>query len=430
MLKLIRNRTGTEKELQNGKGELIKWSFFENLESYRIDRNCVTHKLTKKHIAWERNKMCVKYAAQLFSNSTANSFEFLKNQNCSGFEDCGPTAEYTRIINNTFDVFNSMSINSENIFKRAITKESAAIIFNYLDKVADYFKSIHVNGQNIMQTDKRTGFKGFVINIFNLKSLYSMYVETGKLEFIPTYQLSQDPLEAMFSRIRSLNGNNDNPTQTQFTSAIRKILIKNEIKTSEWANCTDKLEIASFPSSRQKPPNNINIPSFNIPINDDPERKLNENDYLIDCCEEVSIASIAGAIEEKIQKKGRFECDCRFVISRNEKVVNLTLPNNHIPCITTLHVCKVANVVFNSCRNQINFDYGKLVENIMDSIDFENVFNVYFVCDLSHKKGFVKYIIEEFIRLQATYIAKNLTLIEQKFLCSKLLKKKSHFLGQ
>lgn len=34
-----------------------------------------------------------------------------------------------------------------------------------------------------------------------------MYVETGILENLPTYQMSQDGLESLFGRVRSLNGN-------------------------------------------------------------------------------------------------------------------------------------------------------------------------------------------------------------------------------
>lgn len=66
----------------------------------------------------------------------------------------------------------------------------------------------------------------------------------------------------------------------------------------------------------------------------------------------------------------------------------------------------------------------------MESIDFSEIYNDFFKCDLSHKLGFVQYIVGEFIRLQATYIAKNLTLVEQKFMCRKMLQKKIHFLGQ
>lgn len=438
MLKLIRNRIATEKVLQNGKGESIEWAHFERIENYRVNRNFVTHKVTKKHIQWEKNKMCVKFAAQLFSNSIANSFEYLIRHQCTGFQTCGPTAEFTRIMNNTFDIFNSKGIEPENIFNRAITRESAGTIFTYLDMVADYFKSIRVNGQNIMDTEKRTGFKGFVINIFNLKSLYSMYVETGLLDFLPTFQLSQDLLESTFGRIRSLNGNNDNPDVTQFTSGLRKILISNEIKASEAANCLDNLEIASISSVRQHQPKNINIQSVNNESQQQQQQEednlvagLNENDFLIGCCEDTSIASIAGAIEHKIEQKGRFECNCRFVFSHNEKVTNLmTSSDEYCPCISTLHVCKVANILFNSSKDEIGFNYENLIENILDNIELENIFSSYFDCDMSHKMGFVKYIAEEFVRLQATYVAKNITLIEKKILCSKLLKKKAHFLGQ
>lgn len=65
----------------------------------------------------------------------------------------------------------------------------------------------------------------------------------------------------------------------------------------------------------------------------------------------------------------------------------------------------------------------------MESIDLNVVFTDYFECVESHKAGFVLYIIKEYIRLQAIYIAKNLTLIEQKILCRKQLNKKIHFLG-
>lgn len=158
---------------------------------------------------------------------------------------------------------------------------------------------------------------------------------------------------------------------------------------------------------------------------------LNENDFLMDCCEETTIATIAASIEAKILSFGRFECNCRFVLERNEKVSNLTVSDeSYAPCMSTLNICKIANIHFNSSRNQICFNYDFLLKTIDSSIDFDNVFSSYFDCESSHKKGFVKYIAEEFIRLQATYIAKNLTLIEQKYLCGKLLKKKIHFLGQ
>lgn len=282
-----------------------------------------------------------------------------------------------------------------------------------------------------------SGFQGFLINIVNLKSIYDLYIESDVIAQLPTYQLSQDSLESLFSRIRSLNGNSENPAVTQFMSAFRKILLHNEVTSADSANCADNLTLFTV-SSRSRCQIQDDLPNLNIRLDHEENDFefllsiiLNENDFLIDYCEEATIASIAGSIEEKIISVGRFDCECKYVLQRNLKVIDLvTAQNAHSPCTSTLHVCKVANILFNLSRNKINFDYNFLVEKIMNSIDFDNVYQEFFTCNLSHKLGFVQYIVGEFIRLHATYIAKNLTLAEQKFMCRKILKKKIHFLGQ
>lgn len=267
--------------------------------------------------------------------------------------------------------------------------------------------------------------------------MYTQLVETTLIDYLPTFQLSQDSLESLFSRIRSLNGNCDNPPVTMFSSALRKILIHNEITSSGSANCADNLKILSFPSQYKK---TQNLARFHVEIDHHESEEnieflqaiiLNENDFLMDLTEETSIALIASSVEKKIQTSGRFECECVYVLRRNEKVYDITTSNDYNPpCISTLYICKVAHILFYLCRNQINFDYVLLVDKILLTIDYENIFIDYFVCDLDHKLGLVKYIVEEYIRLQATYIAKNLTLIEQKILCRKFLQKRIHFCGQ
>lgn len=278
------------------------------------------------------------------------------------------------------------------------------------------------------------GFKGFFMNIINLKSMYELYVKTNLLPNLPTMQLSQDFLESLFSRIRSMNGNCDNPPVMQFTSALRKILIRNEITSSAFANCVDNLKlmtVSSRPSKNQTEPATLNPNSEENDFDYLQTLTLTENDFLIDCCGESTIASIASSIEQKILNVGRFECDCQFVLTRNDKVTDLSISDDLTqPCISTLYVCKVTNILFNLTRNRISFNYEQLVEKIMQTINFNYVFESYFECDLSHKLGFVMYIVEEFIRLQATYIAKNVTLIEQKIICRKFLQKLIHYRGQ
>lgn len=190
-----------------------------------------------------------------------------------------------------------------------------------------------------------SGFKGFLMNAMSLKSIYNLYVETDILPYIQTYNLSQDSLESLFSRVRSLNGNSDNPPVMQFTSAFRKILVKNEITAATSANCADNLKLYTVSSRSQKQKRQNNLVKFNVqldPSEDDLEYLstliLCENDFLTDCYEEATIASIAGSIEQKILRDGRFECGCNLVLMRNLKYNDFVETEDiTAPCISTFY---------------------------------------------------------------------------------------------
>lgn len=180
MLKLVRKIFGTEKTLYDDENRKIEWRYVENLEKYRLNRNFVTHKLTKQHIEFDKNKMCVKLAAQLFSNSVTNSLSYLTLHGCNGFENCAPTSKFIQIINNLFDVFNSTDKDRKdayNIFKKPVSK-----IFAFLETTTTYLKKIKLKGKlgkHIIDTRLRTGIKGFLINITSLKSMYETHLKTG-----------------------------------------------------------------------------------------------------------------------------------------------------------------------------------------------------------------------------------------------------------
>ena len=68
----------------------------------------VVPKLTKTHISPNNfQRMNVKLAVQLFSNSTADGLMFYKSQCVTGLEDCDETIHFTRRINRLFDVLNA-----------------------------------------------------------------------------------------------------------------------------------------------------------------------------------------------------------------------------------------------------------------------------------------------------------------------------------
>lgn len=76
MLKNVRNCLGDKLILRDKFNRTIEWKFIERL--YRSKKNdLASHKLTKKHIDFEGNKMNVTLAAQTISNSVAETIEKL-----------------------------------------------------------------------------------------------------------------------------------------------------------------------------------------------------------------------------------------------------------------------------------------------------------------------------------------------------------------
>lgn len=76
MIKLIRNCLGDKQVLYDKFNRKIEWKFIERLYRSKKD-DLASHKLTKKHILWEANKMNVSLATQTISNSVAVSIEKL-----------------------------------------------------------------------------------------------------------------------------------------------------------------------------------------------------------------------------------------------------------------------------------------------------------------------------------------------------------------
>lgn len=91
MLKLIRNTLAKKKIIYDDNGDKIDFCYFESLVDYSQNNQFNTHKMTRKHLQWERNCMCVQTATQTLSNSVANSMEFLMKQNHPNFKDSAPT---------------------------------------------------------------------------------------------------------------------------------------------------------------------------------------------------------------------------------------------------------------------------------------------------------------------------------------------------
>lgn len=442
MLKLARNCLDIEKFIYDGDGRKIEWKHFESLESRRVKNNFITHKLTKKHIESQHNRMNVTLAAQTLSNSVANSLEYLMKEGVKSFINCAGTIQFCRMMNDLFDVFNTghddtLDSNSQNIYKVPLSIETAEQILPFLNKAEEYIKLLKIGRTDILKSKKKTGFLGLVINIHNLKLIFDEYVRSGKLKHITTYSLGQDSLESFFSRIRSRCGSNENPTVEQFKSAYRKTLVNKGITSSAFANCQDNLNILFVPSTKPKKrgEEEKNIIAEPNVVNEWVINPLNANDILLDVGEEATVVRRSADIEQKIRSNfERFKCrSCYDVLDENRKVTVNICPSDDfpLPCESTTFICKAAWKYLNVFVNRPIFDYETLVTTILNAIDFDIVFTATnFTLHTEHKHFFIQFIAEEFIRVQSIYIAKELTLREQVKIYGNKIKKRIHALGQ
>lgn len=85
MIKLIRNTFGEREVLYDEHGNKIEWKFVKKLYMYATEKKMTnSHKLSKDHIEYKKNKMKVSLATQVLSNSVADTMEKLMD---AGYED-------------------------------------------------------------------------------------------------------------------------------------------------------------------------------------------------------------------------------------------------------------------------------------------------------------------------------------------------------
>jgi DNA transposase THAP9 len=181
-IKLVRNKIYkhqqlyTHEDVITKKKDIIDWKYFKDLEALQTEKGIhLANKLALKHIDFQPNKMKVKLATQLMSESVASSLEYL-GTNDENFVDSGATSNFCRIFNNIFDIFNSRSTKQQ-YFKAPLSKKNANIFFPYMDEVSAYIRSLKtLSGSRIVETCDKTGFVGILINIQSLKDVYARFV--------------------------------------------------------------------------------------------------------------------------------------------------------------------------------------------------------------------------------------------------------------
>lgn len=199
MIKLVRNALGEKKKFLDYKNNIIDFDFIQKLFILQENEGChLGNKLRKQHIFYNNQKMKVKLATQMLSQSVADALKFCKNNlNLKEFSDCDGTINFIEMFNKAFDILNSRSINSIGS-KKALCKENFVNISNFVDEFTIYIKGLkvqdNINDVNyvpILNSKRKTGFIGFIICLNSMLKLYYTLIDSSKIDYLKMHKLSQ-----------------------------------------------------------------------------------------------------------------------------------------------------------------------------------------------------------------------------------------------
>lgn len=423
-IKLIRNAFGDLKVIIDREGNKIEFKYIKLLLDLQEKEGLhLGTKLSKAHVEFATQKMKVRLATQLFSNSVADALEFCEyNLKLPQFQGCSPTAQFIRIFNNVFDCLNSRSLRPPGLKKAIFCKNYGDIIQMFAD-INIYIKKLKLEtGQLIVTSRRKTGFIGILVNMSSALNLYqTIVIEKQYLEYLPLYKISQDHLELFFSAIRSRGGYNNNPNAVQFKAAYKRLLIRAEIRDHGIGNCIplEQISILNCPST-DEPVKNINkLTDRHILIEEDDstlyEEYLDHLELSLSEYTEQVLLYIAGFIARKLTRclkcdecigllHGSKEQHLQSIIEKKSKG-GLTYPSSSLIKIVkyTEKILKQNLMYKEKPEKYYIYIYKFLMEhfendNISNSANSEH--------DSSHKLLLVKSVILSYLDIRYKYYGK------------------------
>ena len=299
LLKSVRNNL-LNKDYVMPDGNLIMWDHVRDmveLETAKPLKLRLAPKLARStHVAPSSFKrMKVKYAAQVFSNTTAAALStYATAVNSPIASNAVHTARFLKKMDNLFDCFQSVAKFSEKPYKGAITETSPHV--EYLQEMDKLFKVLKTQKRRTVEvddladdeqpqnTEKNTKkkrkptqppcFAGWRLTIHAILQFWEEAKKSGETE-LKTRNMNQDCLGNLFGVVRRLGGNSDNPTCVLFRQFFKQIIISDilNLRHSGGANCElDTAKILFDFDSLQSLRND-----------DDDDGDENNNDADLDC---------------------------------------------------------------------------------------------------------------------------------------------------
>ncbi|KYN27779.1 THAP domain-containing protein 9, partial [Trachymyrmex cornetzi] len=111
-------------------------------------------KINRRHLNWQREKMNVQLAVQIFSNSVANAIDFCRiDLKLQQFDNSTATSLFIRNMNNIFDLLNSRNLLCKNESQQPISLSNIDRIKENITKYIEYINDLYIteNNDNLLE---------------------------------------------------------------------------------------------------------------------------------------------------------------------------------------------------------------------------------------------------------------------------------------
>lgn len=284
---------------------------------YELDKNKqyrLAHKLTNDHINPNNfQKMKVKLAAQVFSNSVAVA---MNTYMCFGEipATAAGTVSFIEKMDQLFDMLNSNRFTDCKEFNKPFMGTDKQI--NFLSEIDNLFKNLKVKDSSGKDFTTRMKFIfGWRLTISSFLSLWQD-LKNKNVKHVLTRRFNQDCLENYFGKVRNACGNARNPTPIQFSRAFKKLFALQYFEQSEGANCLDDFdEILCYVSPDVIKNYECLVPTSNryVPL------KIDTRDYLdLTTSEGNALVYVSGYFMKKCLEKHTCDVCLKYASSKTE----------------------------------------------------------------------------------------------------------------
>uniref|UniRef100_A0A6P7G4G8 Uncharacterized protein LOC114333707 n=1 Tax=Diabrotica virgifera virgifera TaxID=50390 RepID=A0A6P7G4G8_DIAVI len=313
LLKSLRNNFLNKKLTFFADSNQISWQDIEytyNIDRTNVRARCMV-KITDVHINPNNfQKMRVKLAAQIFSNSVASAISTAKSVGQLHTKTAPHTAEFLKIINNIFDGLNSKYCSDSNPNRKPMSTLSKST--ENLKAGLEYLKKIKVF-ENQKERNNIHCLHGFQWTILSVLCLWEE-LQKYNVSYLLTSFLNQDPLENVFFIVRNRGGYNPTPSVNNGNCEIAQ---------------TDNLDLTHEVTSVEISDESIETQTVHVEQSLDMQKENNDNQILstahsskcsITNLETCALTYVAGYIYYKIIKN--LNCSkCQEDLLKDNKIL-------------------------------------------------------------------------------------------------------------